>query len=70
MQRYKLNKNVEGEVIDYLGPSKYNELKGTIRKALKENFSFEEPLTPEYIAEAVLQILREKNFLVAKKIIV
>jgi len=67
----KLNKNMEGEVIDYLTTPKYSkslekELKHSLKKMIF--FKYQPETITNLIIEAVMDALKQKNFIVAKKI--
>ena len=67
----RFNKNINGEVIDYLtSPHHKEELKKALENSLKELVFFknQSELTVKLVIEAVVEILKEKNFVVAKKI--
>ena len=70
--KVKLNTNVEGEVIDYLTFPRYHkrlekELKDGLRKMVF--FKYQPETITELIVESVMNVLKQRNFIVAKKIL-
>ena len=69
--KLKLDKNIEGEVIDYLTSPRYckrlkKELKDGLRKMVF--FKYQPETITELIVGSVMNVLKQRNFIVAKKI--
>jgi len=69
--KVKLNTNVEGEIIDYLTSPRYckrlkKELKDGLRKMVF--FKYQPETITELIVGSVMNVLKQRNFIVAKKI--
>ena len=70
--KLKLDKNIEGEVIDYLTSPRYckrlkKELKDGLRKMVF--FKYQPETITELIVGSVMNVLKQRNFIVAKKIL-